>query len=516
MLAAVLLLTGALLAAVAPLPAAGAPAQTLVAIDANAATRPFPHFWERMFGSGRAALVLRASYQRDLRMVKAATGVEYVRFHGILHDEVGMFDLDERGNAVYNFSYVDQIYDALLDAGVKPFVELSFMPQRLAADPNKIFGFWYKPNIAPPKDYAQWDALIGAFARHLVERYGIDEIATWYFEVWNEPNAGFWGGEPYQPTYFELYDHTARALKRVDARLRVGGPATAQAAWAGDFIRHCAQRGVPVDFVSSHVYANDSAQDVFASNETIPPDKMTCRAVRKVHDEVRQSPLPDLPLFFTEYNASFANEPNITDTDYMAAWLATTISQCDGLVEAMAQWTFSDVFEENGVIKSPFHGGFGIVAEHGLAKPAFNAYALLHDLGTARLPVASDAVLATRRTDGALVVALWNYAPPDATGTTYTPNARAGTTRRFRLAIGGLAGRATAQLRRVDRDHGNVIKAFDAMGRPAYPKRDEVAALRRATAQAPAETISIDRDGRIEIDVPAHGVALIEIDRTRK
>lgn len=486
------------------------PGPVALTIDANAATRPFPHFWERMFGSGRAALALRTSYQRDLRMVRAATGFEYVRFHGLFHDELGLFDIGKDGNPVYNFTYVDQIYDALLEAGVKPFVELSFMPQKLASDPDRIFGFWYKPNISPPKDYARWDALIGALARHLVERYGIDEVATWYFEVWNEPNAGFWGGEPYQPTYFELYDHTARAIKRVDARLRVGGPATAQAGWSGDFVRHCVEHGIPADFVTTHVYANDTPEDVFASHQPVPRDRMTCRAVRKARDEIRHSGRPDLPLIFSEYNASFANEPNITDTDYMAAWLATTISQCDGLAEMMAQWTFSDVFEESGVIKSPFHGGFGIVAEYGLPKPAFNAYVLLHDLGEARLTLESDSALATRRADGTLVIALWNYANPEATGQAYTPPGEPGPPLQFQLTFKGLRAGATTTLRRVDRDHGNVIRAYDAMGRPQWPTRDQIARLRDAAAPAPPESVAIDR-GRIEVDVPAHGLALIEI-----
>jgi xylan 1,4-beta-xylosidase len=481
-----------------------------VTVDANAATTPFAHFWERMFGSGRAALVLRASYQRDLRLVKKATGFEYVRFHGLFHDELGLFDIGKDGKPVYNFSYVDQIYDALLEAGVKPFVELSFMPQKLAADPDKIFGFWYKPNISPPKDYAQWDALIDVLARHLVDRYGIDEVATWYFEVWNEPNAGFWGGEPYQPTYFELYDHTAQALKRVDARLRVGGPSTAQAGWSGDFVRHCVERGIPVDFVSTHVYANDTPQDVFASSQPIPRDRMTCRAVRKAHDEIAHSGRPDLPLIFSEYNASYAFEPNITDSDYMAAWLATTISQCDGLVDMMAQWTFSDVFEEGGVIKSPFHGGFGIVAEHGLPKPAFNAYVLLHALGERRLELTSDSVLATRRADGTLAIALWNYADPDVTGEAYSPPLAPGPSQSFELTLKGLRAGATATLRRVDRDHGNVLKAYDAMGRPQWPRRDQIARLREAAAPAAPQALPIDH-GRIRVDVPAHGLALIEL-----
>jgi xylan 1,4-beta-xylosidase len=173
--------------------------------------------------------------------------------------------------------------------------------------------------IAPPNDYGRWDALITALAQHLVERYGIDEVSQWYFEVWNEPNLDFWAGEPKQSTYWTLYEHTARALKAVDLRLRVGGPSTAQAAWVAEFIRHCHEQGIPVDFISTHVYGDDSAKNVFGTDEHIPRDQMVCRAAAKAHSEVQASALPALPLIFTEYNATYLKRTDITDAPFMGA-----------------------------------------------------------------------------------------------------------------------------------------------------------------------------------------------------
>src|SRR5512133_2260942 len=242
----------------------------VVTVDPQAPSAPFPHFWEQTFGSGRAILALRESYRSDLREVKKVTEMQYVRFHNILHDEVGVYDEDEKGNPVYNFAYVDQIYDGLLKNGVRPFVEISFTPKKLASDPNALHPFWYKQNVSPPKDYAKWDALMKAFAQHLIDRYGIDEISKWYFEVWNEPNIDFWAGEPKQATYFTLYDHTARALKAVNPRIRVGGPATSSAHWVDEFIAYCVANKIPVDFISSHGYADDTVQDLFGTNESIP------------------------------------------------------------------------------------------------------------------------------------------------------------------------------------------------------------------------------------------------------
>ena len=508
------------------LPAQAPP--TIISIDARDPGTPFPHFWEQTFGSGRAILSLRESYRDDLRAVKKITNFESVRFHGILMDEVGIYDPDRRiqnpglaaqsasDPSVYNFSYVDQIYDGLLANGVRPFVELSFMPKKLASDAEALHAFWYKQNVSPPKDYALWDAMIVAFTQHLVSRYGIDEVARWYFEVWNEPNIDFWVGNPKQASYFELYDHTARAIKKVSPRIRVGGPSTAQAAWAAQFLEYCKQNGVPVDFVSSHVYANDTAKDVFGTSEEIPRDQMVCRSVKKVHDEIGASAFSQMPLIFSEYNASYANEPDVTDTVYMGPWLATTISQCDGLTAAMSYWAFSDVFEEQGIVRTPFYGGFGLLAEDDIPKPAFNAFAMLHELGDRRLKVDSDSALATRRNDGSLAIALWNYAPPFGTGATYTPPpANPGPAKIFTVTLQGVPATAVGQVLRLDANHGNVVTSFDAMGRPATPTREQIAALRIAGRPSPPERVAL-KAGKLTISVPPQGLVVIIVDKDGK
>jgi xylan 1,4-beta-xylosidase len=483
---------------------AGAPSSEVIQIDASASAHPFPHFWEQMFGSGRAILTLRESYRNDLRDVKRITGFEYVRFHAIFHDEVGIYDEDAQGHPVFNFSYVDQIYDGLLANGVRPFVELSFMPKKLAAR-EILHPFWYKPNVSPPKDWNQWDDLITQFTKHLVDRYGIDEVAQWYFEVWNEPNLDFWAGEPKQATYWELYDHTARSIKRVNPRLRVGGPATAQAAWADVFIRHCTDNKVPVDFVSTHVYGNDTAKDVFGTDEKIPRDQMVCRAVKKVHEQIRASTMPDLPLIWTEYNASYSNDPTVTDSIYMGPWMADTIRQCDGLVDMMSYWTFSDVFEEQGVVKQPFYGGFGLIAADGIPKPAYDAFKVLHLLGDERIPVDSRSVLVTRQKDGSLVVALWNLVPVDQVSPDQT-----GPAKTIHLRFEHLAGQCRAYISRVDRDHGDVHPAYEKMGKPRYPTQEQIKALRQA-AELPSAEIRELTNGELTLDLAPDALAVIEL-----
>jgi xylan 1,4-beta-xylosidase len=471
----------------------------VVEIDARAETHPFPHFWEQMFGSERAIVSLREDYRRDLRTVKEATGFEYVRFHAVFHDEMGVYDEDKDGKPVYNFTYADEVYDGLLANGVRPFIELSFMPRKLAS--REVFQpFFYHPVVAPPKDWDVWENLVYEFTKHLVDRYGVEEVSRWYFEVWNEPNIDFWAGDPKESTYYELYDHAARAIKRVNSRLRVGGPATAQAAWVDRFIRHCVEKNVPVDFASTHVYGNDKAQDVFGTDETIPRTQMVCRAARKVHGQVKASARPDLPIIWSEYNASYMNEPDVTDAAFMGPWLADTIRQCDGLTDMMSYWTFSDVFEEQGPEKQPFYGGFGVLARGGVPKPAFNAFVLLHKLGTERIPVNSDSVLATRTKDGALEIAVWNIALPEEPGAPKT----------LTLDIKGMTKAHSVKIYRVDGKHGSPLPAWAAMGKPRYPTQQQLESLRKAGALAPPESRALT-DGRVTLTLPPHSLFLLEV-----
>ena len=471
-----------------------------IVVDPSAPAHPFPHYWEQMFGSGRAILSLRESYLRDLRDVKSATDFKYVRFHAILHDEVGVYGEDSSGAPVYNFSYVDQIYDGLLQNGVRPFVELSFMPRKLAAQPTQ-HPFWYAPIVSPPASYERWGDLISHFAQHLIERYGIDEVSQWYFEVWNEPNLDFWAGDPKEQTYDHLYDVTARSLKAVNSRLRVGGPATAQAAWVDRFIRYCVENHVPVDFVSTHVYGNDSAKDVFGTDETIPRTQMVCRAVRKVRDQIKASSLPSLPLIWSEYNASYKTEPDVTDSVFMGPWLADTIRQCDGLVDILSYWTFSDVFEEQGVVKKPFYGGYGLIAEDGLPKPSFNAFKLLHRLGVQRLANDSQSALVTQRSDGTVVMAVWNLFLPEETGTDKTVT--------IKFTGSHSEVRRSAVVYRLDSAHGSLLPAYDAMGRPIYPTQKQITELRHA-AELPKPETKVLQGGELKLTLPAQALALIE------
>jgi xylan 1,4-beta-xylosidase len=485
----------ALLTSVSGFPCSG---QQVVDVDLSAQQSPFPHFWEQMFGSGRAILSLREDYRDDLRSVKQITDFRYVRFHGILDDEVGVYTEDEHGNAVYNFAYVDEIYGGLLKNGVRPVVEISFMPRKLAFNPDALHPFWYKPDVSPPKSMERWDALITALARHLVEHFGIDEVAQWYFEMWNEPNIDFWNGIPRQKSYFVMYEHTARDLKAVSSRLRVGGPATAAAAWVPDFLRYVSENDVPIDFVSTHGYADDTVEDLFGTHEQISMNDRVGRAVAKVRTQIGNSARPHLPLLWTEWNVPGENE--VRDTDFVGPALANTIRECDGLVNEMSFWTFSDVFEEGGPIGLPFEGHFGLRAKGGINKPSYYDFSLLHRLGEVRLNNPSPDVLVTKRQDGALVIAIWNLAALDKPSKTKT----------VRLRFRHLAAGKSAYISRVDNEHSNTLAAYKAVGSPRYPSEEQVAKMNDVTKLAPPVVAALG-SGYLDFDLEPNALFLIEV-----
>ena len=382
-----------------------------IAVDYSRVKGRHDKFFRQVVGAGRAAEGLRADWQRDLDVVHRECGFKYIRFHGLLQDEMGVYSVGKGGQPIYNFQYIDALYDAMLKVGMKPFVELSFMPQALASG-NK-FVFWWKGNITPPKDYGDWERLIKALVRHWTARYGQSEVKQWYFEVWNEPNLDFfWSGN--QAEYFKLYQATARAIKSVSADYRVGGPATAGRGWITDTINFATQNRIPLDFITTHDYGvrgggfdESGVQQLYLVTE---PEAIVA-GVRDVRAQIKSSPRPELPLHYTEWSTSYSPRDPVHDSYISAAYILSKLKGAEGYIDSMSYWTFTDIFEENGPVPSPFHGGFGLINFQGLRKPSFYVYQFLNRLGDLELNSNDADSWACRSASGAQVL-FWNYTPP--------------------------------------------------------------------------------------------------------
>jgi xylan 1,4-beta-xylosidase len=386
--------------------------QRVIAVDYARIKGNHNKFFRYAVGAGRAAEGLRADWQRDLAIAHRECGFKYIRFHGLLQDEMGVYSEDKQGKPVYNFQYIDVLYDAILNMGMKPFVEFGFMPQALASGSKTIF--WWKGNITPPKDYSKWAQLIEALVKHWTERYGRDEVKQWRFEVWNEPNLKdiFWAGD--QAEYFKLYAATVKAIKSVSSDYLVGGPATAGNAWVPETVTFAKQSNLPLDFISTHDYGiKGEGVDEFGVQQLYLDSSQDAiiGSVRRVRGQIKSSPIPNLPLHYTEWSSSYTPRDPVHDSYISAPYILSKLKGTEGYADSMSYWTFTDIFEEAGTVPSPFHGGFGLINFQGLRKPSFYAYQFLNRLGDTEL-VSDDADSWVCRNERGVQMLFWNFTAP--------------------------------------------------------------------------------------------------------
>lgn len=464
-------------------------------------SEPFAHFWEHTVGSGHAPLALRADWQKQMSRCRRELGFQHVRFHGILDDDVGTL-MCENNRLVYSFFNADQICDFLLSIGMKPFMELSFMPSTLAAGGETVFH--YKGVVTPPRDYAAWATLIEKLVGHWVARYGVREVSQWFFEIWNEPNLkAFWTGT--RDDYFKLYETAARAIKHVDPSLKVGGPATANNAWVPEFLGFCEAAHVPVDFVSTHHYPTDSFGR--PGDDTLAQLAASHRSVLREEARNVQAQAKGKPLFYTEWCTSSNPFDDLHDRPYAAAFIAKTVMEARTIVNGYSYWTFSDIFEENYFSSVPFHGGFGLMTIDGIPKPAYRAFEILHRLG--------DEILATEgrhptvdawvtRKKGRLTLLLINSSLPRHPIKTET----------VRVGLEGLVGLKSAYIERIDDDNANARAAWENMGRPQSLDSHAIEALEIASAlnKRPMDVRLEEQTALLEIVLPPQGIANVTLE----
>lgn len=469
--------------------------------DLGGTPSPLKHFWEYCVGSDHAPVALRADWQQQLKRCHEELGFKRVRFHGLLSDDLGTL-VCERDELIYSFFNADQIFDFLVSIGMQPLVELSFMPTTLASGNKTVFH--YKGNITPPRDYKQWATLIRELVGHWVERYGIGEVRTWNFEVWNEPNLkAFWTGT--QRDYFKLYRYTAEAIKEIDSSLKVGGPATADNAWIEEFRVFCHRNKVPLDFISTHHYPTDAFGGPGDDTET-QLSKSNRGALRQEAQDARRRS-GELSLYYTEWNSSSNPFDDLHDQPYAAAFVVKSVMDVAGVVDAYSFWTFSDIFEENYFPSIPFHGGFGLLTLHGIAKPTYRAFEVLHGLGDELLLV--DGLHETVnvwvvRKEKIVTVLLTNHALPG----------HSIETEHVVIRLAGAPKPRGAFAYRIDKDHANPRRMWQEMGAPTYPSAAELNVLSEASRVIPEKQSFkwTDKVITVEVDLPPNAVAAIEVE----
>ena len=511
--------------------------QTLNAqiIDVRVKTEPFTHYWSVGVGAGRANEGLRAGWLEHLQLVKKNCGFRYVRMHGLFHDDMFVYFRKPDGKVVYNWQYIDELYDRMLAIGVKPFVELGFFPKDMAAENSKT-QMWWKGYVSVDRNnFGKWHDLIKAFTQHIVDRYGINEVLTWYFEVWNEPNltgtGGFFHGT--KSDYFRLYKEAVTAIKSIDERLKVGGPATSnfiadhrhdgeildhsqsrfytqeeinkqqwKGVWIEDFLHYCEKENLPVDFISTHPYPTDYALDPETGR-----GKGAIRYVHSLKDDIQwlrqqlaDSKYPEAEIHLTEWSTGPNSRDRMHDILPPAAYIIKTNLDCIGLANSLMYWTFTDVFEEKGGGEEIFHGGFGMINFQGSVKPSFHAYRMLNQLGDEKIYYKDPLFISRSSKTGKLSAIAFNYPKeyeqtvPSMQNFTNYMNASSKT---LDIVLEGLNPNACFEIEVLDKMHGNVYDAYLNMGAPHSPNIREIEFLRQKAWDTVKEIVKVDEDGRL-------------------
>ena len=466
-------------------------AQRTIDIDYNRISGKLNTMFNECVGAGRANEGLRADWQQQLAYVKKECGFKYIRMHGLLTDDMAVYKEDNKGNPEYNYMYVDVLFDFLHSIGMKPFVELGFMPGALASGRQTIF--WWRGNVTPPKDYEKWAALIKNLTEHFTERYGADEVKTWYFEVWNEPNLspGFWTGT--QEDYFKLYKYAAQGVKSVNKDYRVGGPATAGAAWEPEMIDYCYKNNVPIDFISTHSYGvKQGFLDEYGNSGTVlaKEEFAVSGDVLQSRKEIAASSMPKLELHYTEWSASYTPADPVHDSYHEAAYVLNKLKQVGNAANSMSYWVFTDIFEEPGPRFEPFHGGFGMLNIQGINKPVFYSYQFLHRLGNIELVNKDAASWVCKDSSGNMQALVWDYTYtlPDSTNNQqyYIRDLPSKPKGKLKINIANVPGGNYAlEVYKVGYQSNDAYSTYLSMGKPRQLTKQQVEQIKKQNDGSP-------------------------------
>lgn len=466
-------------------------------------------------GTGRMGLALQKEYQDQLKLVQDEIGFSHIRGHGLFSDDMAIYqeykDSDDNIYVEYNFTYLDLVMDNYLEKGIRPFLELGFMPEKMASGDQTVF--YWKGNVTPPQDYVNWQKLLKATLTHLIERYGYDEVINWPIEVWNEPNLpGFWKDAD-MDEYFILFKKSYEAVKEVDIKFKVGGPAICgvdDVRWLREFLEFCVRENIKPDFITRHHYMFDKPEfDGHYSYGTLRDTYETLGELKVSRELIDSYELTKgLPMHITEFNTSYSPDSPVHDTVQNAAYIAWQISHMGQYGESYSYWTFGDIFEEKGVPFTPFHGGFGLVANGCIPKPTFWTFAFFKELKGECLECTDDLVI-VKSSDGKVKGVAYNLC------TESTEKLELDIQINAELFDDANSYSVTTKL--IDDAHGNPLKLWHEMGEPSHLSKQQLKVL-KSHAVPYVNVMRIDTKGsdiNVELSLEENAVVYFEITKVK-
>lgn len=459
-------------------------------------------------GTGRMGLALTQEYQDQLALVQEEIGFSYIRGHGLFCDDMAIYQEYEKDGvrcAEYNFTYLDRVMDSYLRLGIRPFLELGFMPGKLASGSQTVF--YWKGNTTPPGSYEGWCSLVTATLRHLMERYGQEEVVNWPIEVWNEPNLpGFWEKADMEE-YFKLFEKTFLAIKALDSRFRVGGPAICgvdDERWIRCFMEFCREKKLMVDFVTRHHYTTQLPEDAghygYAKLNDPEDGFANLETTRRIVDSFPE--FAGMEIHITEFNTSYIPNCPLHDTNRNAAYIALQLSRLGDVNESYSYWTFGDVFEERGVPFTPFHGGFGLVANGCIPKPTFWTFAFFKKL-QGECVYRDENMVIVRTPEGGFRGAAWNVCME-------------GENKELPLHVTLPQEKGkeySVMYQTVDEEVCNPLKLWHDMGEPSSLSKEQLKLLKQgARPLCTSERKKAGEDGLVlELDLHRNAVVYFEV-----
>ena len=440
-----------------------------IKIDRKNADKPLNRPWTFGVNTCHAKLWLREDLACQAEKAADGCGFKYIRFHNILSGDLGVYAEDETGNPGVNFEKFDVIFDKVISCGCLPFFEISFCPPKLSSGDRRIC--FYKADITIPNSYDKWTYLVEKIIEHVIDRYGVNCVEKWFFEVWNEPDIFFDGT---MEDYFELYDYTATAIKRVNKNLRVGGPATSKCLWIKEFIEHIETgsavtefKRVPCDFISTHAYPSDLAfLEGDYSDVALQSSNIMLKLYRGVKELVEKSSLRGLPVIMGEWNSSAGPLAENHDEKNNGAYIVKIFDDVKDIIDGSLYWDLSDIYEEANFHYTPFHGGYGLFNVNDVPKSSYNAFFLLNKLVGNEPQILWEnkkdgigAILADG--DGVLRILLYYYKEPD--------EKKSDKKETVKIEITGIESEtAVCNVSSVDDESGSPYELWKDMGKPDY------------------------------------------------
>jgi len=459
-------------------------------------------------GTGRMGLALQKEYMEQLKAVQEDIGFKHIRGHGLFSDDMAIYqeyeDADGNICSEYNFTYLDLVMDGYMSVNIKPFIELGFMPDKMASGDQTVF--YWKGNVTPPREYKLWNDMVVATLKHLMERYGADEVVTWPIEVWNEPNLpGFWKGADMEE-YLVLFEETFNAIKKLDKRFRVGGPAICgveDKKHMKFFMEFVHNKKLPIDFITRHHYTSEMpVPDGHYGYIELRELKESFETLQDSRDIIDSYPeYRGMEMHITEFNTSYIPNAPIHDTNQNAAYVASMLAILGDTSESYSYWTFGDIFEEKGVPFTPFHGGFGMMANGGIRKPTFYSFKFFKDL-TGKCVLKNDNAVVCIDDNGIY------------RGVVFNSNVkRTGEALDIDMSLEAVAGKYSFVLKTVDEKTCNPLKVWHDLGEPANPAKWQMELIKGNDKPLVTTEIVEAKDGKVDISlhVEEFGLEYFEI-----